>query len=70
MVNEDNPNIEAHDTLVTFWWCILIVTFGLLLYVIYRGWKAGKREHKKLYNFKKAPKAYINDDSFIMDREE
>ena len=45
---------------------VLLVMLGFVLYVHY---KRVRQLRYKLYNFKKAPKDYIDDDSFINVRE-
>lgn len=41
---------------------ILLVLFGG---VMYKHYIIQKNLNKKLYNFKKAPKTYVDDDSFV-----
>lgn len=62
-MSEDN--ISSQEILVSFWGVlmgVLAVMLGMVLYVHHR--KRGQLK-KKLYNFKRAPKNYVDDDSFI-----
>ena len=61
----DEDNISSQEILVSFWGVlmgVLAVMLGMVLYVHHRRKVQLK---KKLYNFKRAPKNYVDDDSFI-----
>ena len=47
----------------------MIVVGGMLAVVMYVHYKARRQLKHKLYNFKRAPKTYVDDDSFINLRE-
>ena len=65
IIMSEEDNISSQEILVSFWGVlmgVLAVMLGMVLYVHHR-----RREQlkKKLYNFKRAPKNYVDDDSFI-----
>lgn len=67
MVNEDNDNYtQSHETLIAFWSVLIFVLVGILAAPLFRERKMNKLEKKMLYNFKKAPKTFVEEDSFIL----
>jgi hypothetical protein len=50
---------------VSFWGVLMIVIVVFFGAVMYQHRKNDLLLKKKLYNFKKAPKNYVDDDSFI-----
>ena len=56
---------QSQEILVEFWGLLMIILVVLFIAVMYQHYKNDKLLKKKLYNFKKAPKNYVDDDSFI-----
>lgn len=56
---------QSQEILVSFWGVLMIVLLVLFVGVMYVSFKNEKNLRKKLYNFNKAPKNYVDDDSFI-----
>jgi hypothetical protein len=56
---------QSQTILVSFWGVLMAVLGVLLAIVLYLHHKNELTLRKKLYNFKKAPKTYVEDDSFI-----
>jgi len=61
--NDDKK--QSQEILVEFWGLLMIILVVLFTAVMYQHYKNDKLLKKKLYNFKKAPKNYVDDDSFI-----
>jgi len=61
--NDDKK--QSQEILVEFWGLLMIILVVLFVAVMYQHYKNDKLLQKKLYNFKKAPKNYVDDDSFI-----
>ncbi len=55
--------------MVAFWGVLMGVLVVMFLGVMYIHHKSRSLLHRKLYNFKRAPKNYVDDDSFINLRE-
>lgn len=55
----------SQEILVAFWAVLMGVLTVIFVGVMYTHYKNNKLLHGKLYNFKLAPKKYIDDDSFI-----
>jgi hypothetical protein len=60
---------SSQEILVAFWGVLMGVLVVMLGFVLYVHHKSKQQLKKKLYNFKKAPKNYVDDDSFINLRE-
>jgi nitric oxide reductase large subunit len=67
--SDNTDNTPSQEILVAFWGVLIVVLAVLLALVLYLHHKNQKQLHKKLYNFKKAPKNYIDEDSFINNHE-
>ena len=65
----DDDNISSQEILVSFWGVLLGVLAVMLGLVLYMHHKRKQQLRKKLYNFKRAPRNYVDDDSFINMRE-
>ena len=68
MEGEDD-DITSQEILVSFWGVLMGVLAVMLGLVLYMHHKRNKQLHKKLFNFKRAPRNYVDDDSFINLRE-
>lgn len=66
---DDDDSISSQEILVAFWGVLMAVLAVMLGGVLYIHRNAKINLKKKLYNFKKAPKTYVDDDSFINLRE-
>lgn len=56
---------QSQEILVAFWGVLMMVVLVFFGAVMYKHRKNDLLLRKKLYNFKKAPKNYVDDDSFI-----
>lgn len=56
---------QSQEILVSFWGVLMIVLIVFFAGVMYKHRKNDLLLRKKLYNFKKAPKNYVDEDSFI-----
>lgn len=56
---------QSQEILVSFWGVLMVVVLVCFGAVLYQHRKNDSQLRKKLYNFKKAPKNYVDDDSFI-----
>ena len=56
---------QSQEILVSFWGVLMIVLLVFFAAVMYKHRKNDQLLRKKLYNFKKAPKNYVDEDSFI-----
>ena len=64
--NAGETDYRQSQTILVAFWSVLMVVLGVLLaIVLYLHHKNQLNLRKKLYNFKKAPKNYVEDDSFI-----
>lgn len=61
----ETDNTGSQEILVAFWAVLMGVLIVMFAGVMYTHYKSNKLLHGKLYNFKKAPKKYVDDDSFI-----
>jgi len=64
MDNEDDSG-QSQEILVLFWGLLIIILLCVFGVVMYLQLKAERFVKQRLYNFKKAPKNYIDEDSFI-----
>lgn len=61
----DEDNTGSQEILVAFWTVLMGVLVVMWAGVMYIHHKTQQSLHRKLYNFKKAPKNYVEEDSFI-----
>jgi hypothetical protein len=64
-MSDSEDYTQSQEILVAFWGVLMVVIMVFFGCVMYKHRKSDLQLHKKLYNFKKAPKNYVDDDSFI-----
>lgn len=55
----------SQEILIVFWSILMVVLVILFSGVMWIHHKAQQLLHKRLYNFNRAPKNYVDDDTFI-----
>jgi hypothetical protein len=61
----DDDHSTSHEIMLAFWGVLMVILAVIFIGVMYIHHKNNRLLQKKLYNFKKAPKTYVDDDSFI-----
>lgn len=63
--DDQYDSTQSQEILVAFWGVLMVVLIVFFITVMYKHHKNDQLLKKKLYNFKKAPKNYVDEDSFI-----
>ena len=67
--SDDDPR-QSQEILVFFWGVLVVLLLCLFFGVLYSHYRTNRLVQKRLYNFKRAPRTYVDEDSFVNLREQ
>lgn len=68
-MSESEDPTQSQEILVVFWGVLILLLIIMFSAVMYSHIKTDRLVKQRLYNFKRAPKNFIDEDSFVNLRE-